>query len=219
MSPTVHKIFEILENAVGDMNPTMVASLIKEFGNDPYIVLISCLLSLRARDTVTYPICRKLFLQAKTPQEMLGLSQNYLQELFYPIGFYRKKAQLIHEVSTELINRFGGRVPHTEKELRSIKGVGHKTAALVLAEGFGIPAICVDTHVHRLSNRIGLVKTKTPQQTEKELKKILPKAYWNKVNRLFVVWGQNICTPIAPYCKTKCAIKNLCPKIGVTKMR
>lgn len=219
MSPEHYKILEILEKATRDMTPPMIESLVKDFGRDPFIVLISCLLSLRARDIATYPVCRKLFQRVRNPQELLAVPLQELEGLFYSLGFYRKKARQMHEISKELIDRFDGKVPSTEQELLSIKGVGRKTAALVLSEGFGIPALCVDTHVHRLSNRIGFVSTKTPRQTEEALKQYVPKEWWSKINRLFVVWGQNICTPVAPFCKTKCAIKELCPKIGVTRMR
>ena len=141
-----------------------------------------------------------------------------IEKLIYPTGFYRKKAALLHEVSQDLIERFKGKVPKTEQELLSINGVGRKTANLVLGVAFDIPAICVDTHVHRVSNRLGLVKTKTVDETEIALKKILPPEYWVEYNHLLVVWGQNICVPISPKC-SQCAIAQLCPRIGVTRSR
>jgi endonuclease III len=214
-----HKIFEVLEVATLHMNPPMSVLLTREFVDRPFIVLISCLLSLRTRDSVTYPVCRKLFSKAGTPQEMLFLSSSYLEQLFFPLGFYRKKAAIVHAVCRDLIERFGGVVPSTEEKLRSIKGVGHKTAALVLAEGYNIPAICVDTHVHRIANRLGMVTTKTPRATEIALKKLLPQDYWLKVNRLFVVWGQNICVSRKPFCESLCSLKGLCPRQGVKESR
>ena len=195
-----------------------VSQVVSEYGKDPFLVLISCLLSLRAKDTMSLPVSRKLFEIAKTPHELLSVSVAALQRLIYPVGFYRKKAQLLHDVSNDIINRFGGKVPQTLDELLSIKGVGLKTANLVLGEAFGAPAICVDTHVHRISNRLGLVKAKTPEQTEAALKKILPKKYWIEYNKLFVLWGQNVCLYAGPFCPT-CILSDLCPKIGVKKRR
>lgn len=218
MPDRINKILAILKKATSGMTPPMSLTLVNEFGLDPFIILISCLLSLRARDTVTIWVCRELFAQARTPQEILEIPIPILEKLFYKLGFYRKKARLIHEVCLVLLEKFNGIVPSTEEQLLSIKGVGHKTAALVLGEGFGIPAICVDTHVHKVSNRLGLVATKTPEATEKALKLIVPQEYWIELNRLFVMWGQNICVPISPWC-SRCPLFNLCPKIGVTRSR
>ena len=200
------------------MTQPMVSTIIDKFGQDQFLVLISCLLSLRAKDTVTLPICLRLFAQAKTPQELLKISQAQLQKLIYSVGFYRRKAAVLHAVSQQIIKEFNGKVPKTREELLSLPGVGRKTANLVLGEGFGIPAICVDTHVHRVSNRLGLVKTRTPEQTEAALEKILPKEYWIEWNQLLVMWGQNICVPISPYC-SKCPVFNLCKRVDVTKSR
>ena len=194
----------------------MVSTLIDQFGPDPFLVLISCLLSLRTKDTVTLPICIRLFAQAKTPQEFLKIPQTQLQKLIYSVGFYRRKAAVLHSVCQQIIDEFNGKVPKTREKLLSLPGVGRKTANLVLGEGFGIPAICVDTHVHRISNRLGLVKTSTPAQTEAALEKILPKEYWIEWNQLLVMWGQNICVPISPYC-SRCPVFDLCKRVGVTK--
>ena len=196
----------------------MVSSLIDQFGQDPFLVLISCLLSLRTKDTVTLPICIRLFAQAKTPQEFLKIPQTQLQKLIYSVGFYRRKAAVLHAVCQQIIDEFNGKVPKPREKLLSLPGVGRKTANLVLGEGFGIPAICVDTHVHRISNRLGLVKTSTPAQTEAALEKILPKEYWIEWNQLLVMWGQNICVPISPYC-SRCPVFDLCKRVGVTKSR
>ena len=192
--------------------------IVEKYGRNPYLVLISCLLSLRTKDTVSLPASIRLFEHAKTPQEMLKVPIPKIEKLIYPTGFYHRKAALLHEVSQDLINRFKGKVPADLDQLLSIKGVGRKTANLVLGVAFQIPAICVDTHVHKVSNRLGLVKTKTTEETEFELKKILPSEYWIEYNHLMVQWGQNICVPVSPFC-SKCAISDLCPRVGVTKHR
>ena len=212
------KIISILRKNTAHMVKPMVSSIINEFGKDPFLILISCLLSLRAKDTATLPVCQQLFKIAKTPQELLSLSKNQLEKTLFSVGFYRKKSIVLHEVSQALIEEFDGKVPKTRKDLLSLPGVGPKTASLVLGEGFGIPAICVDTHVHRVSNRLGLVHTKTPEETEKELQKILPREYWVEWNRLLVMWGQNICVSISPYC-SRCAIYDLCERVEVKKSR
>lgn len=212
------RIIQILRKATTGMEQPASVNIVKKYGQDPYLVLISCLLSLRTKDTVSFPASVRLFEHAKTPQQMLKLPVKTIEKLIYPTGFYRRKAHLLHEVSQDLLNRFGAKVPHAEQELLSINGVGRKTANLVLGVAFDIPAICVDTHVHRISNRLGLVKTKTTDETEQELKKILPPEYWIEYNHLLVQWGQNICVPIAPKC-SQCAIAHLCPKMGVTKHR
>jgi len=200
------------------MEKPAVSVVVQKFGRDPFLILITCLLSLRSKDSVTIPVSLKLFQIAKTPSQMLQVPISRLEKILYEIGFYRKKAQLLHTVSKDIIERFEGKVPSDKNDLLSIEGVGPKTANLVLGEGFGIPAICVDTHVHRISNRLGLVSTKTPEETEKALEKILPKEYWIEFNYLLVIWGQNICVPISPFC-SRCAISDLCPQIGVKKHR
>lgn len=167
--------------------------IIEKFGKDPFLLLISCLLSLRTRDTVTLPISLKLFEVSRTPQEMLNMSLSELESLIYPVGFYKRKAIQIKQISAILIDNYNGSVPNSEDALLALPGVGIKTANLVLGMAFDIPAICVDIHVHRISNRLGLVATKTPEQTEKELKKILPQKYWIEWNKLLVMWGQNVC--------------------------
>lgn len=190
----------------------------KKYGQDPYLILISCLLSLRARDASVYPVCKKLFKLAQSPQEMMSIPVATLEEILYSIGFYKKKAQVLHVVSRQLIDKFNGQVPQTLVELMNLPGVGLKTANLVLAEGFNIPAICVDIHVHRISNRLGIIKTATPEQTEYALKKVLPMQYWIEWNRLLVMWGQNICTPQSPWC-SRCAIFDDCQRKGVDRSR
>jgi len=212
------EIIKKLRKATACMAEPAATSIVKGFGKDPFLVLVSCILSLRTKDTVSLPASQRLFQLAKTPQGILGLPLGQIEQVIYPVGFYRNKAKHLHEISKDLIGRFGGKVPNNEQDLLSLKGVGPKTANLVLGEGFGIPAICVDTHVQRISNRLGLVKTRTPEQTEKALKLILPKKYWIEYNRLLVQWGQNICVPVSPFC-SKCILSDLCPKIGVKRSR
>lgn len=192
--------------------------LIQEYGKDPFLVLIGCLLSLRAKDLASLPAARAVFSCATTPQQLMTIPLKKLENLIYSVGFYRKKSRQLHEVSKELLIRFNGKVPGNEKDLLSIKGVGRKTANLILGLVFDIPAICVDIHVHRISNRLGLVSTKTPAETERALQKLLPEKYWIEFNTLLVTWGQNICVPISPFC-SRCVISDLCPKRGVTKSR
>ena len=212
------EVIKILRVSTKDMAPSLTHSIKNEFGHDPFLILISCLLSLRARDVVTLPVSRKLFEIAKTPQEIANISIKKLEKIIYKIGFYKNKAKTLHSVCSELIKKFNGTVPNSRKDLLSIKGVGRKTANLILGEAFNFPAVCVDTHVHRVSNRLGLIKTKTVEETEKALEKLLPKKYWIEWNPLIVKWGQNICVPISPKC-SECAIYNLCQRVGVKKHR
>ena len=212
------RIIHILRKATQEMEPPASSVILKQYGRDPYLILISCLLSLRTRDTVSLPASQRLFEYATTPEQMLSLPIPQIEKLIYPTGFYHRKAHLLHTVSADLLKRFKGKVPSNLDDLLSIKGVGRKTANLVLGMAFEIPAICVDVHVHRISNRLGLVATQTPDQTESELKKLLPPEYWVEYNHLLVMWGQNICVPVSPRC-SQCAIAKLCPRIGVTKHR
>lgn len=194
-------LLKTMERKVAHLPPPMTTLIIRDYGKDPYLILISCLLSLRARDVITYPVSKELFKYARTPQEMLALSLSKLEKIIQPIGFYRHKAMVLKAVSKELLERFNGKVPKTEEELLSIKHVGIKTANLVLSAAFDISAICVDTHVHRIAHHLGLVSTKTPEETESALKKIIPKAWWGRLNYIFVVWGQNICKPNTKQCR------------------
>lgn len=212
------KIIDILRTATRGMEKPASLQIVDRFGRKPFLILTSCLLSLRTRDTVSFPASCRLFAKAKTPQAMLKLPLKTIEKIIYPVGFYRNKAKILQGVSHDLITRFEGKVPATQQELLSIKGIGPKTANLVLGEAFGIPALCVDTHVHQISNRLGLVHTKTPQQTEQALQKIIPKESWVEYGYLMVMWGQNICVPISPKC-SQCAIAKLCPRIGVTRSR
>lgn len=199
---------------IPDPSVTLVG---KKWGS-PYLVLISCILSLRTKDVVTLDASMRLFDLAKNPQEMIKLSIQQIEKAIYPVGFFHTKAKRILEISKDIIDRFKGDVPDTMEDLLSLKGVGLKTANLVLVEGFGQYAICVDTHVHRISNRLGLLQTKTPKETEEVLRAVLPKKYWKEYNALLVLWGQNICRPISPKCSA-CVVKKYCYQVGVKSSR
>lgn len=180
----------------------------------PFKVLISCLLSLRTKDNVTGAASARLFSLASTPDAMMKLPPEVVEKAIYPVGFYKNKARGILEVCRTLVEQHGGRVPDEIDELLKLKGVGRKTANLVVTLGYGKPGICVDTHVHRITNRWGYVKTKSPEDTEKALRKKLPKEYWLIINDLLVTFGQNHCKPISPLCST-CVIREYCNRVGV----
>lgn len=211
-------VLTLLRTHTRSMNQPMVLSVIEQYGRDPYLILVSCLLSLRSKDLVTWPICQELFSQARTPDQMLAMPLAQLEKILYTIGFYRNKARVLHEVSKALLERFDGNVPKKEEDLLSLPGVGRKTANLVRAQAFDIPAICVDIHVHRISNRLGLVSTKTPEETEQALQHIIPREYWSEINNLLVMWGQNICLPTSPLC-SKCALFTVCERVSVKRSR
>ena len=186
--------------------------------NALFKILISTVLSLRTKDKTTEEASHRLFGVAQTPAELLRLSIPKIEKLIYPVGFYHTKAKNLISICEQLERRFGGRVPATLEELLSLPGVGRKTANLVMTVGHGKLGICVDTHVHRISNRWGLVKTKTPEETEMALRKKLSKRYWIEYNDLLVAFGQNLCVPISPFC-SRCKISKVCPQISVGKHR
>lgn len=210
-------VIERLQHAMKNLPDPSVTLVGKKF-KDPFLVLISCLLSLRTKDTTTLPICERLFPQVNTIDGFLKLTPQAIEKLIYPVGFYKTKARTILTICQELKNRFGGQVPADLDQLLTLKGVGRKTANLVLTEGFGQLAMCVDTHVHRISNRMGYINTRNPEETEFALRKKLPKKYWNNYNALLVTWGQNICAPISPWC-SKCPVNKICEQRGVEKRR
>ena len=179
---------------------------------DPYLVLIACILSLRTNDRTTYPATLRMLKLAKTPQEMANVKVEDLEKAIYPVGFYKNKAMQIIELSKTLLDKYEGNVPCDIEELCKFKGVGRKTANLVLSEGFHKPAICVDVHVHRIFNRLGYLNTKDPEETEFVLRSKLPKKYWIPINSLLVTHGQNVCKPINPKC-CECPICDSCAKI------
>jgi endonuclease-3 len=184
----------------------------------PFEVLISTVLSLRTKDEVTRTAAGKLLAKASDPPALLALSEEEIAETIYPVGFYKTKARTIREICRKLIENYDGKVPDELDELLKLKGVGRKTANLVITLGFGKYGVCVDTHVHRISNRLGYVKTKTPDETETALRKKLPKKYWIEFNDLLVTWGQNVCRPISPFC-SRCVIRPHCRQVGVDRSR
>lgn len=188
-------------------------------GESPFKILVSTVLSLRTKDPVTLEATERLWEVVQAPQDMINLSTEKLAELIYPVGFYNRKAKQIQQISQILLDEYDGQVPADLNALKKLPGVGLKTANLVAGVCFGIPAICVDTHVHRIANRLGWVKTETPEETEKALMKVLPEKYWIEINDLVVAYGQNICTPTSPYCNSKCKISEHCPKLGVERQR
>jgi endonuclease III len=186
--------------------------------NDPFAVLISCIISLRTRDEVTEPASARLLKLAKTPAQLMKLSNAKLEQAIYPAAFFRNKSQSLKKLCKDLVDNYEGRVPDKLEELLKLKGVGRKTANLTLILGYNKPGICVDIHVHRISNRWGYVKTQSPNETEMALRDKLPKCYWKGYNDLLVTFGQNICKPVSPFCGS-CAIAEICPKIDVSKYR
>ncbi|ETW98886.1 MAG: endonuclease III [Candidatus Entotheonella factor] len=195
-----------------------VVRLNAQDNHDPYRVLISTILSLRTQDQTTIGASERLFKLADTPQAMLQLDVQTIENAIYPVGFYRTKAPQILEMSRRILEAFDGRVPDDIDTLLSLRGVGRKTANLVLAEGYGIPAICVDTHVHRISNRWGYVKTKDPYETEMALRKKLPKMFWIEYNPSLVALGQYVCKPSSPIC-SQCPMADFCKRVGVLRSR
>ena len=185
---------------------------------DPFKVLISCILSLRTKDEVTGAASRRLFGLAGTPETLAKLPVKKIEKAIYPVGFYRTKARNIRSICQTLITHYSSRVPDEIDELLKLKGVGRKTANLVVTLGYRKPGICVDTHVHRISNRLGYIKTRTPEETEQVLREKLPPKYWMIWNDLLVTYGQNLCRPISPLC-SQCRLTPYCNRVGVTKSR
>ena len=206
-----NKIFEIV-NLIKctEMKYSDFVLFMEELKN-PYLVLIFCILSLRTKDEVTFGASQRLKKLATTPEEMIKQNISAIEKAIYPVGFYKNKAKQIFELSEKIVKEYEGKVPNDIEELCKFKGVGRKTANLTLAKGFGMPAICVDTHVHRICNRLGYVNTSTPDETEMELRKKLPKELWIDFNTLFVTFGQNICKPVKPLCEN-------CPVVKYCKM-
>jgi endonuclease-3 len=190
----------------------------QEASRSPFRLLVACVISLRTKDAVTAEASRRLFAVADDPAKMAALDERRIADAIYPAGFYTTKAGQLRRIAEILLDRHGGEVPPSEAALLELPGVGRKTANLVLGLGFGIPAICVDTHVHRISNRLGLVAAPTPEKTEKALAKVLPRDLWIDINDLLVTFGQNQCHPTSPRC-SDCPLADLCPRIGVTRSR
>ena len=216
-SATLGRLIGILKRRAPTWRPTAVAEVAAE-ERGPFRILIACLLSLRTQDTTTGPAAARLFRLADTPEAMVRLPPRTIERAIFPVGFYRTKARVILGISRDLLDRFGGRVPDDLDTLLTLKGVGRKTANLVVTVGFGKPGICVDTHVHRISNRLGFVRTRTPEETEQALRAKLPRRYWIELNDLLVAFGQNVCRPLGPHC-SRCPVAPLCPRIGVRRAR
>jgi len=204
----ISKVIELVKKEVRKFkNPivTEVADLTK----DPFKVLISCILSLRTKDQVTAKASKKLFELADNPYGMVRLDKRKIERAIYPVGFYKTKAKRIKEICKKLIKEYNGKVPNKSEDLMSFKGVGLKTCNIVLTYGFRKPVIAVDTHLNRIPNRLGWVKTKKPEETQRELTKIIPKEYWMNLNDTFVTFGQNICRPVKPHC-WECPVTKYC---------
>jgi endonuclease-3 len=213
----IHSVVALLTEAIKQWAVPVVGQMATG-AHIPFRVLIACILSLRTKDETTRKAAEKLFQLAETPEEMLQLEEKRLAETIYPVGFYRTKAAQILQICQLLIARHGSRVPDDIETLLTFPGVGRKTANLVVTLGYGKPGICVDTHVHRITNRWGYVQTSTPEQTEFALRKKLPPEYWIRFNDLLVTYGQHCCKPISPHC-TRCVIAAYCAQVGVTKRR
>lgn len=207
--------------ALRDSMPNYTQPLIDEMGGtdpDPFTILIATILSLRTKDTLTAVVAPRLFQEAATPAAMIELGEERVAELIYPVGFYNTKARSIIQVCRILLEQYAGRVPNDLDTLLTLPGVGRKTANLVITIGFGLPGICVDTHVHRICNRWGYIVTKTPEETEMALRAKLPLEYWIPINGLLVTLGQNICHPTSPRCSI-CPVAFACARVGVTRSR
>jgi len=211
------QVLEKLTEYLADDTPPLVTELAAK-KRPPFHLLVATVLSSRTKDEVTGPAAARLLARSDTPAALLQLSEETIAELIYPVGFYRTKARHLRALARILSERFHGQVPADMEMLLSLPGVGRKTAALVLNTGFGKQAICVDTHVHRISNRLGWVKTKHPGETETALMQLLPASYWININGLLVRFGQSLCTPVSPHC-SRCPVAGLCPRIGVTRRR
>ncbi len=218
MSPaTIGRVIRALERQAPAWRPTAVAEVAAE-QPDPFRILIACVLSLRTQDATTREAAGRLFRVADSPEAMRRLRAARIARLIFPVGFYRTKARAIRAICRDLIERFDGRVPDDLDALVTLPGVGRKTANLVVTVGFAKPGICVDTHVHRISNRLGFVRTESPDRTELALRAKLPRRYWIGYNDLLVAFGQNVCRPLSPHC-SRCPVAEPCHRVGVGKAR
>jgi len=216
-SPQLHTAIALLREEYRHWK-TPAVTIVAQCERNPFKVLVSCIISLRTKDEVTALASERLFARAATPETMQVLLVDEVAALIYPAGFYRNKAQQLVDISRRLVEEFGGTVPDRIEDLVTFKGVGRKTANLVMTLGFGKQGICVDTHVHRICNRWGYVKTRTPDETEMALRKKLPPEYWIEINDLLVAFGQNHCHPVSPRCSS-CRLQEICRRVGVTISR
>lgn len=223
MNKLQKQVFSILEKELDEKNKQ---TMLDELKNDtsfhtqfnvhvPFLILIAAMLSSRTKDTTTLPIVKKLFAKYSCPNDFVSIDVKKLEKMLYGLGFYKIKAVNVKKLSEIIIKKYGGKVPDSFSELVSLPGVGRKTANCVLAYAFKKPAIAVDVHVHRIANRLGWVKTGTPEETEEQLKKIIQKELWVKVNRLFVAQGQNLCFPLNPKCAS-CPVRDCCKRVLVS---
>jgi len=215
-SAAIGWLIERLAAVRAGVRPTTLAEV--ERDRDPFRLLIACVISLRTKDAVTATSSARLFAVAATPDALAALTEAQVAGLIYPAGFYRTKARQLREIARRIATIHGGRVPESLQALLTLPGVGRKTANLVLGLGFRVPAICVDTHVHRISNRLGLVATTTPEGTERALTWVLPETLWIDINDLLVTFGQQVCHPASPHCSS-CPVTDRCPRIGVERSR
>jgi endonuclease-3 len=214
----VATVMRRLAKAIDGLDEPAVEKIAKDQQEDPFQVLIATMLSAQTRDAVTAAASARLFRLARTPSSMAKLTVSRIQDLIYPVSFYRNKAVHVKETCRQIMSRFGGRVPATMEELLTLPGVGRKTANLVLILAHASQNnICVDTHVHRIANRLGWVETRTPEETEHALYRATQRRWWSIINLYLVTWGQNVCRPVYPLCP-QCVLADICPKIGVTKV-
>jgi endonuclease-3 len=213
----IHSSIRILKKEIRRWKEPVVGVVAKA-SRDPFQILLSTVLSLRTKDQTTAEASTRLFRLATTPRAMLAVPRRRIERAIYPVGFYRNKARHIHEICRDLLTRYNGRVPDTIEDLLTLKGVGRKTANLVVTLAFRKPGICVDVHVHRISNRWGYLRTTSPAESEAALRRKLPKQYWMIFNDLLVPFGQNLCTPVSPRC-SECKLVSYCNRVGVKKSR
>ena len=214
---TIDRVLAAMRRATEGATLPSVSEIARR-DRDPFRILISTILSLRTKDDVTDAASARLFALASTPDSLAGLNPRTIARAIYPVGFYRTKARTVRDIARRIEAEFGGHVPDTIDALLDFKGVGRKTAALVVSLGYGTEAICVDTHVHRISNRLGWIATRTPADTERDLMVILPRRHWIAVNQTMVSFGQRVCTPLSPHCTT-CPVRGRCPRVGVGRHR
>lgn len=215
----IDDIFSLLKQQLQGYKQPIITEKKQEISDTPFATLISCLLSLRTKDEVTEEASNRLLIKYNTPEKIITLTEKQIQTLIYPVGFYKTKAKRIKEISQTLLKKFHGKVPDTFNELLTLKGVGRKTANIVMVYGHKKHGFLpIDTHCHRIPNRLGWIKTKTPEETEHSLKTILPTEYWDDFNELFVTFGKTICVPISPFC-SQCPIQQYCKKVNVKRWR
>jgi len=214
----IHKVMKLLEGEMRQFGLPPVSAMAEEEIVDPFKILVSTIISARTKDEVTGPAADRLFSLADSPEKMQRLTEEKIERAIFPAGFYHTKAKAIRKASRELIERFDSRVPDTIEDLLTLPGVGRKTANLVVTLAHNKAGICVDTHVHRITNRWGYVQTKNPLETERALRAKLPKRHWMSINTILVMHGQNICKPISPFC-SRCPVAKYCARIGVTNSR